>query len=305
MRYLAKKIIEALITIFIVTIIVFLAIHSSGDPINSLLPDSATEAQRQELTEKLGLDRPLVEQYGRFVKDALSGDLGTSYTSKRPVLEMIAEKLPYTFELALVAIIIAFIVTIIFGSLAAIWKNTILDRIILAIAAFFKASPIFFIAILAVQLLGVKLRVLPVAGAGTPLHLVMPAGLLGLAIASDMTTLLRSNMIAVLESDFIKFGRLRGLPEYKVILKHALRNSFSSVLALSSFIFASLISGSIVVETIFAWPGVGILSYNSVISRDFPVVQGIVLILSILTILLSFTMDALLAMLDPRIRKSV
>lgn len=303
MKFFIKKTGQALITVFLVSIIVFLAIHSTGDPVGSLLPSQYTEEQKQQLTEQLGLDRPLAVQYLQFAGKALQGNLGESYISKRPVSDMIFEKLPYTFELAIVSIAVAFIITIIFGSIAALSRGKLPDLIISNLSTLFKATPIFFLAILMVQLFGVKWRIFPVSGAGTPLHLVLPAGLLGISISADMVMILRGKMIEALESDYVKFDRLKGIPEYQVVLKHALRNSFSSVLALSSFIFAHLIAGSVVMENVFAWPGIGTLSYNSVISRDFPVVQGIVLLLSIFTIVLSLLVDILSAILDPRIRK--
>lgn len=303
MRYILKKFFQAFITVVLVSVIVFVAVHATGDPVSVLLPSQYTEEQKQQLTEQLGIDQPYVVQYVKFVSKAVTGDLGESYSSKRPVTEMIFEKLPYTLQLAITAIIVALLVTVLFGSLAAIKKGTWIDSVITNMSAFFKATPTFFLAILLVQWFGVKLRILPIAGAGTPLHLVLPAGLLGLAISADMVILLRGNMIEELQKDYIKFGRLKGLSEFKIVFKHGLRNSFSSVLALSSFIFSHLIAGSVVMENVFAWPGIGNLTYNSVVARDFPVVQGVVLVLSILTILLSFIIDLLTAVLDPRIRK--
>jgi len=303
MRYILNKFFQAFITVVIVSAIVFIAVHATGDPVGALLPSQYTEEQKIQLTKQLGLDQPYIVQYGKFISQAVTGDLGESYSSKRPVFDMIFEKIPYTLQLAVTAIIVALIVTIIFGSLAALKKGTFIDGMITNLAAFFKATPTFFLAIVLVQILGVKLRLLPVSGAGTALHLVLPAGILGLAISSDMVILLRGNMIEELEKDYIKFARLKGISEYKVVLKHALRNSFTAVLALSSFIFSHLIAGSVVMENVFAWPGIGNLTYTSVIARDFPVVQGIVLVLSVMTIILSFIIDIITAALDPRIRK--
>jgi peptide/nickel transport system permease protein len=302
MKYVINKLIQSVVTLFIISIVIFVATRSSGDPLQSLLDDKASEEQRQYLTHELGLDQPLIVQYGIFIKDVLHGDLGKSYASKRPVLEVIGEKLPNTLILAVAAILLAMLFTLVFGTLAAVKKNTWVDKGIIAFAALGQSCPIFFSAIIFVQILGVKLHWFPVSGASTPRHFILPSLLLGMAISSGMVMLLRNNMIAALEGEFIKFARLKGLREYLVILKHALRNSFASVLSLSSFIFANLISGSVAVESIFAWPGVGTLSYTAVLSRDFPLVQGIVLILSAFTILLSFLVDNLAAVLDPRVR---
>lgn len=304
MKYALNKLLQSIVTLFIISIVVFLATHASGDPLQSLLDTKATQEQRELLASQLGLDKPLYMQYGIFITDVLKGDLGNSYSSKRPVLSVVGEKLPYTLGLAVAAIIIAMLLTVILGTIAAIRKNTLADKAISAFSALNQSCPIFFTAIIFVQLFGVKFRIFPISGAATPLHFVLPSLLLGMAISSNMVMLLRNNMIAIMESDFVKFARLKGLKEYRVILKHALRNSYASVLALSSFIFANLIAGSVAVESIFAWPGVGTLSYNAVISRDFPVVQGIVLILSAFIILLSFVVDNLASILDPRIRKA-
>ena len=302
MKYYFGKLIQAIITLFLVSVIVFVALRATGNGVLNLLPTNATEEQIQYLTAKLGLDKPVALQYVIYLKDVLRGDFGTSYTSKRDVLTMIGEKLPYTLELAVCAIVVALILTVIFGSIAAINEGKWIDKFICAACSFLQAAPTFFLGILLIQLFGVKLKWLPLSGADTPKHLIMPGGLLGLAVSSSMVMLLRTNMISVLKSDFIKFDRLKGLSEFNVILKHALRNSFSSVLAMSSFIFAHLIAGSIAIEAIFAWPGLGTLSYTAVTGRDFPLVQAIVLILATLTITLSFILDILSGIIDPRVR---
>ncbi len=304
MKYIAKKLLQAVITIFIVSVIIFLAVRASGDPVNNLIPDGASEEQRALLTEQMGLDKPLPVQYGIFLSNVLRGDFGTSYTSKRPVLTVIFERLPYTLYLAVAAIVVAVLLTIPMGSAAALHKNSWLDRLVIGISSLEEAVPIFFMGIFVIQVFGVKLRILPVSGADSPLGIIGPAVLLGLSISGSMTMLLRNNMIAALESDYVKFARLRGIAEYRVVLKHALRNSFSSVLSFSAFVFANLIAGSVVIESVFNWPGIGTLSYNSVIGRDFPTVQGVVLILAVFMILLSTIIDIALSFLDPRIRRS-
>jgi len=303
MKYIGKKLIQAIITIFIVSVIIFLAVRASGDPVNTLIPDGASEEQRELLTQQMGLDKSLPAQYGIFITNVLKGDFGTSYTSKRPVLTVIFERLPYTLYLAVVAILIAVIITIPVGSLAALKRNTWVDRLIIGISSLEEAVPIFFAGIFVIQIFGVKLRLLPVSGADSPLGIVGPSVLLGLHISGSMTMLLRNNMIAALDGEYVKFARLRGIAEYKVVLKHALRNSFSSVLSFSAFVFSNLIAGSVVIESVFNWPGIGTLSYNSVIGRDFPTVQGVVLILAVFMILLSTIIDIALSLLDPRIRR--
>ncbi len=304
MTYIVKKLLSAVITIFIVSVIIFLAVRASGDPVNNLIPDGATKQQKELITEQLGLDKPLIVQYGIFITDVLTGDFGNSYTSKRPVIEVIFEKLPYTLELAVVAILIAVVLTIPIGSLAALKRNTWIDRLVIGLSSLEEAVPIFFAGIFVIQIFGVKLKILPVSGADSPLGIIGPSVLLGLAISGSMTMLLRNNMIQALESEYVKFARLRGIAEYKVVLKHALRNSFSSVLSFSAFVFANLIAGSVVIESVFNWPGIGMLSYNSVIGRDFPMVQAVVLILAVFMIVLSTVIDIILAFLDPRIRKA-
>ncbi len=302
MKYLLRNIAQAIITVLIIAVVVFLALHASGDPVENLISDSATAEQKQQMIEQLGLDKPLLVQFGIFIKDMLGGNLGNSYVSKRPVTEMIAEKFPYTLQLSVASIVIAFIITVIFGSIAAVYEGSVIDFIICKVCAFFQAIPIFFIAIIAIQLICVKLRLLPVSGAGTVKNLILPSLLLAMGIAGGMVMLLRNNMIDVLKSDFIKFTRLNGVSEYIVILKHALRSSVSSVLSLSALTFAHLVAGSVVVESIFSWPGIGTLSYSSILARDFPVVQGIVLIYSLFTVGLSLVVDILIALIDPRVR---
>ena len=304
MKYYLGKFLQAIITLLLVSVIVFVALRATGNGVLNLLPTNASEEQIQQYTEKLGLDKPVAEQYLIYLRDTLKGDFGISYTSKRDVLTMIGEKLPYTLELAVCAIIVALILTVIFGSIAAINEGKTIDKFICAACSFLQAAPTFFLGILLIQFFGVKLKWLPISGADKPGSLIMPGGLLGLAVSSSMVMLLRTNMISVLKSDFVKFGRLKGLSEYSVILKHALRNSFASVLAMSSFIFSHLIAGSIAIEAIFAWPGLGTLSYTAVTGRDFPLVQAIVLILATFTIALSFILDVLSGIIDPRIRTS-
>ena len=216
---------------------------------------------------------------------------------------MIQEKFPFTLKLAVSSVLLAFAISIILGSISALKCYSVVDRIIMDIAVFFQSTPIFFVAILAVEYLCVKLKILPVSGYGTISNMILPVGLLSMSIAADITVLLRNNMIAAMNTEFIKFSRLKGLKEYKTVLKHALRNSISSVLSLSSFIFAHLLAGSIIIESIFAWPGIGTLSYTAVLKRDFPLVQGIVLIMAGCMILLSFVTDFIAAVIDPRLRK--
>lgn len=302
MKYILKKLIQSVITVFIILTVVFLALHATGNPVESLVSDSATLQEREALIKQLGLDKPLIVQYGIYLSDLLHGDLGTSYTSKRSVAEMIGERLPYTLLLAVAAILIAFVLAIIFGSLSAVKKNTWIDKVICGISGFFQATPIFFIAILALQLFGVKWKIFPVSGADSPTSFLLPSLLLGLGIGGDMTLLLRTDMIRTLQSNFIRFDILKGLPEFLVIGKHALRSSVSALLSMSAVTFSYLISGSVVVESVFAWPGIGTLSYNSVIARDFPVVQAIVLLYSFITIGLSFAVDIVSGIVDPRVR---
>ncbi|WP_029318937.1 ABC transporter permease [Butyrivibrio sp. AE3004] len=302
MKYFLSKILQSLITLFLISIVVFTALRATGDGVLNLLPTNASEEQIAFYTAKLGLDKPVAQQYLIYVRDLLRGDFGTSYTSKRSVIEMIMEKLPYTMELAICAILVAFVISIIFGSLSAVYEGTFFDRLVCGTCALLQAVPTFFIAIILIQFIGVKLKLLPFSGASSVKHLIMPGGVLGIAVSSGMTNLLRNNMIHALKSDFIKFERLNGLRELSVILRHALRNSFASLLSMSSFIFAHLIAGSIAIETVFAWPGLGTLSYTAVTGRDFPLVQGIVIILSTFTILLSLLMDVISGLIDPRLR---
>ncbi|MDR2157454.1 MAG: ABC transporter permease [Clostridiales Family XIII bacterium] len=302
MKYAVKKLVQSAVILFFVSIVIFLAVRASGDPLQSLLDPRASDAQRAALSAKLGLDKPLIVQYGIFVFDALRGDLGNSHSSGRPVLEIIGEKLPGTVVLSIMALLIAILFTLLLGTLAAVKKNRAADRIVAVLSALGQSFPVFFVGIIAVQLLGVKLRIFPISGADTPLHYVLPGVLLGLCVSSSMALVLRNNLLAELESDHVKFARLRGLNERSVLFRHALRNSFSTVLSLSAFIFANLITGSIVIESVFAWPGIGELSYQAIMKRDFPLVQGIVLIFAILIVSLSLLTDILHAALDPRIR---
>ncbi len=300
--YLFKRLGLALAVALTVSIIAYLLLHLTGDPAVALAGEGASEADIAMIRQTYGFDRPLIVQYGDWLWQIIRGDLGTSVYFKTPVAPLVFSKLETTLLLAVYSLGVALIISVPLGILAAIYKNSWIDRLCLAIAVLGQALPNFFFALILIMLFSISWRLLPVSGSGTWQHFVMPAIALGYYVAPAFMRLIRAGMIEVLGADYIRTARAKGLSPSTVIFKHALRNAIVPVVALAAVQLGFLLGGSVVVETIFALDGLGYLAYQSITYKDFPVTQIIVLLLSVIYILLTLASDIANAWLDPRIR---
>jgi len=292
-----------IIALFLMSVIVFLLGRLSGDPVSMLLSQYSTEEDRVRITEQLGLTKPVLEQYGIFIFNALKGDLGKSVAGdNRPALALILERFPASLKLALVALIISVLIGIPLGVLSAVKRGSFLDASARLVALLGQSLPAFWLGIVLMYFFSVKLRLLPTSGYGGIRHFILPAATMGLFTVAAVTRLTRSSMLEVLDSEYIKLARIKGVSEAIVIWKHALRNSLMPVITYMGTFFATMITGAVVVETVFSWPGIGRLAYESILNRDFPVMQAVILFMTSLYILANLIVDVLYAWVDPRIR---
>lgn len=300
--YLVKRLGLAVLVALTVSVIAYLLLYLSGDPALAIAGEGARQADIDLIRKTYGFDRPLIVQYGDWLLKLLSGDLGVSMYFKTDVAPLIFSKLSTTLLLAVYALTVALVISVPLGVLAAIYKNSWIDRLCLAVAVVGQSMPNFFFALILIMLFSISWRLLPVSGSGTWQHFVMPAITLGYYAAPAFMRLIRAGMIEVLGADYIRTARAKGLPTHTVIFKHALRNAIVPVVALAAVQLGFLLGGSIVIETIFALDGLGYLAYQSITFKDYPVTQIIVLLLSVIYILLTLASDVANAWLDPRIR---
>jgi ABC-type dipeptide/oligopeptide/nickel transport system permease component len=302
--FIVKRLGLALLVALAVSAIAFFLLRLSGDIAVAIAGEGAQQADLDVIRKTYGLDRPLVVQYLDWLLKTLSGDFGTSIYFKTDVSSLVFAKLPVTLILGLSSLAFALAISIPLGVLAAIYANSWIDRLALAIAVFGQAMPNFFFALILVMLFSITLRWLPVSGSGSWLHYVMPTIALGYYTAPAFMRLIRAGMIEVLSADYIRTARAKGLSPYAVVITHALRNAAVPVVALTAVQLGFLLGGSVVIETIFALDGLGYLAYQSITYKDFPVMQVIVLLLSVVYVLLTLLADIANAWLDPRIRVS-
>lgn len=300
--YIAKRLGLALLVALAVSVIAFGLLRLSGDPAIAIAGEGARSEDIDLVRKTYGFDRPLPVQYADWLGRTLRGDLGESIYFKTAAGPLILSKLGTTLWLGMASLAFALLVSVPLGVMAAIWRNSLIDRLCLALAVVGQALPNFFFALLLIMLFAIGLRWLPVSGSGTWLHFVMPTIALGYYIAPAFMRLIRAGMIEVLESDYIRTARAKGLPASSVIFKHALRNAVVPVVALAAVQLGFLLGGSVVIETLFALDGLGYLAYQSINTKDFPVMQNIVLLLSVIYVVLTLAADITNAWLDPRIR---
>lgn len=301
-NYVVKMVLQIVPVLFLISLIVFILVHVTGDPVNLMLPETATEADREALRAAWGLDRPLYEQFGTFLGNVVRGDFGTSFHYGEKALPLVLERLPASFELAVAAMLIAVVLALPLGILSAVKRNTVLDLFISGLAVIGKAMPNFWMGIMLILIFSVQLGYLPVSGRGGLAHLVLPAFTLGVGLAAQMTRLIRSNMLEILGQDYIRTARSKGLLEAIVVGKHALRNGMIPVVTIMGLQFTSLIGGTLVTETVFAWPGLGQLLVTSINTRDMAIVQAAVFVIAITVIVTNLLTDLVYRLLDPRIK---
>ena len=303
-RYIAGRVIQSIVSLCVVSMIVFGLVRLSGDPVQIMMPAEASQSDIDLMRKHLGLDRPWLVQYWRFATQALQGDFGRSVRFRRPALELVAERYMATLELGGLAVLIVIAIALPVGVYSAVRRGTALDYAARAFAALGQAVPPFWLGLVLVLVFGVLLHVLPTSGRGTPLHVVLPGITLGWFAVAGLMRLTRSSMLDVLGSEYIKLARIKGLPERRVIWTHAFRNAALPVVTFAALLFVALLNGSIIVETVFSWPGVGLLVIEAVDSRDYPIVQTVVLFLSAMYIGVNLLVDILYAYLNPKIRYS-
>jgi peptide/nickel transport system permease protein len=303
-RYIVSRLLQSIVSLVVVSMVVFALVRLSGDPIRIMAPPEASEADIAKIRAYLGLDQPWTVQYVRFVGRALHGDFGQSVRFRRPAMELIAERYAATLELGGLAILVVIAVALPVGVYAAVRRGRPLDYAARAFAALGQAVPPFWLGLLLVLVFGVLLGVLPTSGRGTPLHVILPGITLGWFAVAGLMRLTRSAMLDVLGSEFVKLARIKGLPERQVIWKHAFKNAALPIVTFAALLFVALLNGSIITETVFSWPGLGLLVIEAVDSRDYPIVQAVVLCLSAMYIGVNLVVDVLYAYLNPKIRYS-
>jgi peptide/nickel transport system permease protein len=301
-RYLVGRAVQTVLSMLVVVSIVFVLTRLSGNPVHLLLDVSASERDQEILTRHLGLDRPLAVQYGLYVRNIALGDFGSSIVTRRPVTEHIRERLPATVELGVTAMVLSVLLGVPLGVYSAVRRGGRLDRAARVFAVLGQSMPTFWLGLMLILLFGVMLGVLPAGGRGGLLHLILPAFTLGYFTSAAILRLTRSAMLEVLGSDYIKFARLKGLPEPVVLWKHGLRNALLPVVTFAVLLFVQFLGGAVVTETVFAWPGLGRLILESITTRDYPIVQAGVLVLSVLYLAGNLCVDMLYSYLNPRIR---
>jgi peptide/nickel transport system permease protein len=301
--YLLRRILIALPTLLGLVVLVFLMVRlAPGDPAVLLAGEFATPETLEAIRARYGLDRSLPEQFLIYLEALLRGDLGESARSRRPVLEELKTYFPNTLELASAAILVAVLTGIPLGVLAALRPGSGLDLSVMVLALLGVSMPVFWFGLLAILIFSVGLGWFPVAGKGTLAHLVLPAITLGINATALLARMTRGTLLEVLSQDYIRTARAKGLAERVVIFKHALRNALIPVVTVVGLEFGTLLSGAVITETIFAWPGLGQLLVGSILARDYPVVQGAVLLVAISFVLINLLVDLLYAAIDPRVR---
>jgi peptide/nickel transport system permease protein len=303
LRFGLKRLALAIVVGVAVSAIAFMLLRVSGDLAAALAGEDASAADVERIRREFGLDRPLVVQYGEWLFKALQADLGRSLFYPESVSVLILTRLPNTLTLAGLGLVIALGISIPLGVLAALKRNTWVDRSALGLAVLGQAMPNFWFGLLMIFLFGLTLGWLPVSGSDTLRHFILPAVTLGWFAAPVLMRLTRGGMVEVLQSDYIRTAHAKGLPVRVVLFKHALRNAIVPVVALSSVQFGNMLSGSVVIETVFALQGIGYLAWEAISRRDFPVVQGILLMVALFYVVLTLLADLANAWLDPRIRR--
>ena len=301
-KYLIRRFILALITLLAVSLIIFILSRSAGDPVSLMLDEYSTQEDIDRMMAKLGTDKPYYQQYFIFLRDAVQGDLGMSIKEGRPVTDVILDRLPATLYLGLTAFIVSLLVGIPLGILSSIKRGSLVDQAGKVVALLGQASPPFWLGIMLIIFFAVSIRAFPTSGREDWNSIVLPAVTLGWYYAAANLRLVRSAMLDVLDSEYIKLARAKGVPYWGIVMKHAFRNALIPPLTFAGVTLGALVTGSLVVETVFAWPGLGKLAIDALYAFDYPLLQGVVVVFTLLYVLVAFGVDVLYAYIDPRIR---
>jgi len=302
-RYVAKRLLLVIPTVLgLVTLVFFLVHMIPGDPVEVMLGETAQDAVKEQLRRDLGLDRPVAEQYVRFLGGLTAGNLGRSFFYRKPVAEVIMERVPATVELAIAGMIIAVLIALPLGIVSALKQHTVVDHGAMLLALLGVSMPNFWLGPLLIMGFAIAVPIFPVSGREGLASLVLPAITLGTALAAVLSRMTRASVLEVLREQYVTAARARGLPERRVILKHVLRNAMIPVVTIMGLQFGALLSGAIITETVFSWPGIGTLFIGAIQSRDYPLVQGCVLFISLAYVVVNLITDLVYAAIDPRIR---
>jgi ABC-type dipeptide/oligopeptide/nickel transport system permease component len=300
--YLVRRLWQSVLVLFGVSVVVFLILHLTGDPAALLLPPDATAEDIARFRKSMGFDDPVAVQYVRFLKGALRGDFGESLRHGEPAMGLVVERMPATLELAGAALLLALCLAIPAGIISAVKRNTLVDYVSTVVALLGQAMPTFWLGIMLILVFSVRFNWLPSSGRGDLQHLILPAITLGLFTTARITRLTRSGMLEVLGQDYIRTARAKGVSEPPVVWKHALKNASIPIVTIVGIELGTLLGGSVITETIFAWPGVGRLSVQAIFNRDYPVVQAAVFLLASTFVIVNLLVDVVYTYLDPRIR---
>ena len=301
-QFMIRRAFYALITLFILSLTIFTVVRLTGDPVTLMAEPGAQEADLALVRAEWGLDRPLPLQYAAFLRNILTGELGQSFNYEMPVSTLYFQRLPNSLELALAATLISFLIGIPAGIISAMRVNSAWDQVGKTIALLGLSVPGFWLGLVMILVFSVWLEWLPTSGQGDWRNLVLPAIALGWYFAASLLRLTRSSMLEVLHSEYIKLARLKGLPAYAVIAIYAFKNALIPVLTLAGVNLVVMINAAVIIEVIFAWPGIGRLLYEGIFQRDFPLVQGVLMEAGIMIVLINLIVDILYAYIDPRIR---
>lgn len=301
--YVARRLLHLIPVLLGISFLVFLLVHLvPGDPVRVMLQDVGSPEQVARARQQLGLDRPLLVQYGSFVVRAARGDFGRSIHTRRPVAQEIAYRIPYTVRMAVAATLVAVVLGVTLGCVAAIHHQRPLDYGTMVVALAGVSLPNFWFGLVLILIFSLYLRWLPPTGADSLLHLILPAITLGSSAAAIIARLTRSSMLEVLRQEYIRTGRAKGVPERRLVYRHALKNAMIPVVSIVGLQFASLLGGAVIVETVFGWPGIGRLAVDAIFNRDIPVIQAVVLVAAVIFVAVNLLVDVLYGWLDPRIR---
>ena len=301
-RYMMIRFFQAILALWAVSIIVFGLARITGNPMDTLLSFEATAEQRAAVEAYWGLDKSLLEQYLTFVGNALTGDFGQSFKWRQPVMDLVKDRFVNTLLLAGLAMAVATAIAIPLGVMSAVKRGSSVDIVGKVIALLGQSTPPFWLGLMFAWVFGVSLGLVPTSGKAGITTYILPASALGLFWVAALMRLIRSSMLDELDKEYVKLARMKGLSEWKVIWKHVLRNASIAPLTYSGIILGSLLLGSVSIETVFAWPGLGALAFDAVSARDYPLVQAIVMVFAVLFISVNLLVDVLYAYLDPRIR---
>jgi len=300
--YLARQLVQLVVVIVGISMLSFAILHVIGDPVLLLLPQNAGKEEFERYRKLLGLDQPIWVQYWKFVSRAVQGDFGKSWYADTPAFRLVVERMPPTIYLTLAGLGVGLAIALPLGLLAALRRHSFLDNLCTMVAVAGQALPIFWLGIMLIIVFAVRFKVLPASGYGTWEHFVMPSFCLGAFLAPITMRLVRSGVIEVMNREYIKTARAKGVREAVVVVKHAFRNACIPVITVLGLQFGQLLGGAIVTETVFAWPGVATLAVESIRNQDFPVVQCAVLLLALVIVTVNAVVDLLVAFIDPRIR---